>query len=73
MSISEILKSDPKLTEDEAAEFLKIKPQTLAVWRCNRRQNLPYLKIGRLIRYRLADLMKFQEVNTVGGPAAPTV
>jgi hypothetical protein len=57
--------TDRNLTEIEAAGFLGIKPQTLSVWRSTKRYALPYLKIGRCVRYRLADLIAFQESRLV--------
>ena len=50
MSISEAIANDPNLTEDEAAKFLGIKPNTLAVWRSSRRYDLEYVKVGRLVQ-----------------------
>jgi len=31
----------------------------LSVWRSTGRYNLPYMKVGRLVRYRLSDLAEF--------------
>ena len=45
------------LTTKEAADFLGIPARTLENWRCNQKYNLPYIKIGRLIRYRMIDLV----------------
>lgn len=42
-----------------AARVLSISPGTLAVWRCIKRYDLPYVKIGRAVRYRLSDLQEF--------------
>jgi excisionase family DNA binding protein len=53
------------LTEGEAAELLGVTPQTLCVWRCTRRYSLAWVKVGRLIRYRLKDLEKFIESRRV--------
>ncbi len=54
------------LTETEAAEMLRIKPGTLANWRCTHRQSLPFVRIGqRAIRYRLTDLQAFIERHFV--------
>lgn len=53
-----------------AAEFLNIKPQTLAAWATNGRYNLPFVKIGRRVMYRLADLDAFIASNVVGGEVA---
>ncbi len=54
------------LTEDQAAEFLSIKPQTLAVWRMTGRNDLPYVKVGRAVRYRRADLIAWIDSRIVG-------
>jgi len=48
-----------------AASFLKVKPNTLAVWRCNRSCDLPYILIGRLPRYRVGDLRQFVLRNVI--------
>lgn len=42
-----------------------IPEQTLAVWRLSGRYGLPYVKIGRLVRYRKSDLDSFMKKNTV--------
>ncbi len=47
--------------EKSAAEFLGLEPGTLAVWRSTRRYNLPFVKIGRLVKYRESDLLAFVE------------
>ncbi len=47
------------LTPQQVAKVLGVTPQTLAVWRCEKRYNLPYIKAGRLIRYRQSDLEDF--------------
>ncbi len=47
------------VSEKLAAEVLELKPTTLAVWRSTGRYNLPYLKVGRLVKYRLSDLAEF--------------
>lgn len=55
------IKSDVLVTTDEAARILDLKPSTLTNWRCTKRVNIPYVKIGgRHVRYRMGDLMAFQ-------------
>jgi predicted DNA-binding transcriptional regulator AlpA len=49
------------LDDKQAAEVLKTKPSTLSIWRTTGRYNLPYVKIGRLVRYRAGDLQEFIE------------
>ena len=47
------------LTESEAAAYLKLRPGTLSVWRCTKRYSLPWIRVGRSIRYRRNDLDAF--------------
>ncbi len=55
------------VTREQAAEYLGVKPQTLACWQTNKRYNLPVVKIGSLVRYRLTDLQRFVERRTLNG------
>ncbi|MCJ7544219.1 MAG: helix-turn-helix domain-containing protein [Phycisphaerae bacterium] len=57
------------LSRREAAEYLGLKPQTLATWRVTGRYNLPVVKVGRSVRYRVADLEKWIAARTVGDAA----
>lgn len=54
------------LSRPQAAEYLGIEPQTLAVWACTGRYDLPYVKVGRSVRYRIADLDRFIAARTIG-------
>lgn len=56
-------KITPLMTRQEAANYLGVKANTLAVWATTKRHPLPYLKIGRLVKYRLSDLQAFLERN----------
>jgi len=44
------------ISAEQAADYLDVTARTLANWRCRSWPNIPYCKIGRCIRYRLADL-----------------
>ncbi len=55
------------LTTEEAADFLGLTRNTLEIWRCTQRYDLPYVKMGRLVKYKLSDLMAFIEKNTHPG------
>lgn len=44
------------LTPDQVAAALGLSHRTLAAWRSSRRNPLPYVKVGRLVRYRLQDV-----------------
>ena len=57
------------LTPEQVAEILHLKINTLAVWRSNRRYELPFIKAGRRIRYRASDVENFLQKQTVD-PAA---
>lgn len=54
------------LTDDEAAKRLGTSPNTLANWRATGRVTVPYIKIGRNVRYRAADLEAFIAAHAVG-------
>lgn len=55
------------LTERDAAARLGLKNHnTLSVWRCTKRYNLPYVRVGRHIRYDAAEIEKFIRRNTEG-------
>ncbi len=54
-------------TEEFASEYLDVKRGTLQVWRCTKRYPLPYVKVGRLVRYRMSDLEAFLQARTMGG------
>jgi excisionase family DNA binding protein len=44
------------LDEKAAADLLDLSPGTLSVWRSTGRYAIPFVKIGRNVRYRRADL-----------------
>ncbi len=52
------------LTRPEAAEYLRLKTQTLAAMACHGR-GPRFVRCGRSVRYRLADLDGWMEQNTV--------
>tara|TARA_B100001939_G_C16673534_1_gene501308 strand:+ start:231 stop:452 length:222 start_codon:yes stop_codon:yes gene_type:complete len=54
------LKSDQLLTPQDVASRLGVSTTTLSTWRCTKRYPLPYVKVGRLVRYRLEDVEEFE-------------
>lgn len=52
------------LTPIQAADILGIPVSTLARWR-NEKKELPYVKVGRVVRYRRVDLENWIAENTV--------
>lgn len=57
--------SEQLLTPKEASSILGVSPQTLAIWRCNKRYSLSYVKVGRYVRYRYGDLLNFIDSRTI--------
>mgnify|MGYP006276325739 CR=1 len=56
---------DRLVTTEEAAAMLGTEASTLVTWRCTKAVKVPYVKIGRSVRYRMHDLGEFIEQNTV--------
>ena len=63
MNTSNTKENDKLLTRKQAAEFLQCKESTLAIWKSTKRYDLPCIKIGKNIRYRLSDILAFIEKN----------
>lgn len=52
------------LDDQQAATALQVKASTLSIWRSTGRYNLPFVKCGRLVRYRVGDIKAFLESRT---------
>ena len=66
LGVTEMAETSTKdlLRETEAAALLTMRPQTLAVWR-SRNYGPPFVRIGRSVRYRADELVKFLDRHTV--------
>ena len=65
MSMHELIATVAELLDErEAAKILDTKPSTLSVWRSTGRYALPFVKIGRKVRYRRSDLAAWLESRT---------
>jgi excisionase family DNA binding protein len=65
-TLAPILKAQSDLLDrDDAATYLGISPRTLAVWATTKRYGLKYVRIGRRVKYRRADLDEFIASRTV--------
>jgi excisionase family DNA binding protein len=53
-------------SREQAAAYLGIAVQTLAMWKWAKRYDLPFVKIGRLIKYRRSDLDAFIHRHSSG-------
>ena len=69
MQYNNIPETNILLTRSQAAELLGVKPSTLATWTTTKRYNLPYVKVGRLVKYRLSDIEEFIQRQTKNGGA----
>ena len=55
------------LTTKQAADYLCLTEATLTTWRCTKAVRVPFIKLGRSVRYRKVDLDAFIKSNVVGG------
>ncbi|SPD73759.1 conserved hypothetical protein [uncultured Desulfobacterium sp.] len=60
------------LVDEEAARILNLGKQTLRNWRVARK-GPPYIKMGGSIRYRLDDLLQYQNEKRINPERAETV
>jgi hypothetical protein len=60
----------PLLTPGQVAEILGVTVGTLSIWRCLHRYNLPYKKIGRLVKYEAQAVADF--IDRRDGPCDPS-
>lgn len=64
MTIQNIVQSSKELLDERAAAaVLDVTAGTLSVWRSTGRYALPFVKVGRKVRYRRADLTAWLETR----------
>lgn len=56
--------SQQLLTTEQAAQFLNVSPATLETWRSTGAVAVPFCRIGKAVRYRLASLEDYLNENT---------
>ena len=59
------IKSVVLLTEKEVQELYKLNVKTLQRERFNG-SGIPYIKLGRRVRYKVSDINAYLEKNTIG-------
>lgn len=52
-------------TTEKTAQYLGLEPHTLNVWRSARRYGLPFVRVGRLIRYDARAVERWLQARTV--------
>lgn len=58
-------RSTELLSRKEAADYLGVSENTLAIWNSTGRYRLPVVKVGRLAKYRVSDLEHFINRRTM--------
>jgi hypothetical protein len=61
------LNDDLIVNTQEAAQLIRTPEKSLIKWRSTGEHNIPFIKIGRNVRYRTADLRKWIEAHVKGG------
>lgn len=51
----------------QTASILCLKPATLAQMRWRGDHRLPWVKLGKAVRYKMSDIQAFIDTNTVNG------
>ncbi|WP_229028541.1 helix-turn-helix domain-containing protein [Bifidobacterium breve] len=59
---------DPLSSPQQVSDVTGIPVNTLAYWRCEG-MNLPFTKMGRVVRYRREDVLEYIERNTFSSTA----
>jgi hypothetical protein len=49
----------------EVSKILGVTVKSLAVWRCTKRYDLPYIKVGKSVKYRPEDIQAFIDSRKV--------
>lgn len=62
---TKLTQSQELLSSHQAAIYIGVSPGTLEVWRCTKRYKIPFIKVGRLVRYRKSELDNFLKRRTV--------
>jgi len=64
-TLPQVTKRTPALIDEkEAAAILAVTPGTLSVWRSTGRYNVPFVKVGRCVRYSRIALEEWLESRT---------
>ena len=58
------LPEDYLLTPEEAAAAIGVQKETLANWRSTARISIPYVKIGKRVRYRAGSILRYIREHT---------
>ena len=68
LTLSKIIMSGENTEEVDpvvAAQIIGVKVNTLASWRCTKKETIPFYKIGSKVRYKISDLTAWKESKRV--------
>jgi hypothetical protein len=66
------MSNDPAFIETEQAQRWAISIKTLQRWRCENR-GPRYTKLSKVVRYRLADILDYEQAQRQGDPVRDTL
>ena len=71
MSVTTVIQAGFDLIDSqETAEIRGISKSALEVWRTTGRYKLPFIKVGRNVRYRRSDVLEWLDSRTRAGSTA---
>jgi len=53
------------INEETAAALLSLRPASLSQMRCRGDKRIPWVKLGKSVRYKLSDIEAYIEKNTI--------
>lgn len=59
------MNSNKYLTPEQFALEIEVSVRTLAKWRSIGHPNIPYIKVGRCVRYKVSDLEAYLAEHTI--------
>jgi len=62
-----ILEEEELLTTKQTARLMRVSLRVLRYWTAQK--TIPYIRIGRMIRFRKRDVLEFIDMHIVGGTA----
>lgn len=55
-----------RIDAKQAAELIGVSSATLATWRCTKKEQIPYYKIGNKVFYKTEHILAWIETKKVG-------
>lgn len=55
-----------RIDAKQAAKLIGVSSATLATWRCTKKEQIPYYKIGKKVFYKIEHVLSWIETKKVG-------